>query len=66
MGIMRQNLYRNYLTDEIINVYQVHRGVLFTPLSLVPLSSTETLNGINIPTSRKNKFLVLSERGALL
>lgn len=52
-GVMKQNLFRNYTTEEFIKIYQIHRGVLFSPLSLIPVVDFLTLNGIPVPVSRK-------------
>lgn len=64
--IMKQNLYRNYLTYEFIKIYQIHRGVLFVPLSLVPVVDFDVLNGIKMQANRSDKFLLLSERGVVM
>lgn len=53
MVIMKQNLYKNYLTDEFTKIYQIHRGVLFSPLSLIPVADNEFLNGDKIQANRK-------------
>lgn len=58
--IMKQNLFKNYLTFQFTKIYQIHRGVLFAPLSLIPVVDFDTLNGIKIPVTRKQKFLLLS------
>lgn len=63
---MKQNLFRNYLTSEFTHIYHIHRGVLFTPISLVPVMDYDTLNGVKVPASRKEKFLLLSERGVVM
>jgi hypothetical protein len=34
---MKQNLFKNYLTQQFTQIYQIHQGVLFTPLSLIPV-----------------------------
>ena len=58
--IMKQNLYKNYLTYEFTKIYQIHRGVLFSPLSLIPVVDYDNLNGVKVQASRKEKFLLLS------
>jgi hypothetical protein len=63
---MKQNLFKNYLTDEIFKIFKYHRGVLFTPISLIPVVDYETINGVKIPITRKEKFLFLSERGVVM
>lgn len=64
--LMKQNLYKNYLTYEFTKIYQIHRGVLFIPLSFVPVIDYDTLNGMKIAASRKEKFLLLSEKGVVM
>ena len=63
---MRQNLFRDYLSYELTKLYQIHRGVLFPPLSLIPVQDYETLNGMKISANRKEKFLMMSEKGTIL
>lgn len=60
MALMRQNLFKNYYSFELTKIYQLHRGILFTPLPLVPVNDTDTINGIRVPINRKNKFLMMS------
>ena len=65
-SVMKQSLHKNYLTNEFIRIYQSHRGIMFTPLSLIPAIDYETFNGAKVPVSRKEKYLLLSERGVVL
>ena len=65
-ALMRQNLFKNFLTYELTKIYQLHRGILFTPLSLIPVADFDTINGIKVAMSRKEKYLMMSEKGTIL
>lgn len=51
--LMKQNLFKNYLTYAFTKIFQIHRGVHFTPLSLIPVADIETINGVQIQSNRK-------------
>lgn len=65
-NIMRRELFREYQVNDILKIYQIHRGNLFVTLPFGPIRDFQTLNGCRIAESRKEKFLLLSEIGVLL
>jgi len=42
---MWRDLYKNYMTSKILKIYQIHRGMHFPTLPLIPVQDFHLFNG---------------------
>jgi hypothetical protein len=50
---MKRDLFKNYEVNEILKIYQIHRGNMFATLPFIPINDFKTLNSVKIPDNRK-------------
>jgi hypothetical protein len=64
--LMRRDAYKSYITDQIMKIYRIHRATHFPTLPLISIQDYNLLNGHKMKIDRKGKFLLLTNRGAIL
>lgn len=63
---MRRDAYKAYITKKIMSIYHIHRATHFPTLPLISIQDYNILNGHRIKIDRRDKFLLLTNRGLIL